>query len=128
MVRARELLPNGKNPRRHPAAQAAALRGLLAEIGYADVLIARDTPDGLVLIDGHLRAETTPNTMVPVVIVDLTEDEADKFLLTGDALTGMAVVDANRCKPFSRPYGSRMNRLEPCSRILRAKLHWLQSI
>ena len=35
--------------------------GLLAEIGYADVLIARDTPDGLVLIDGHLRAETTPN-------------------------------------------------------------------
>jgi hypothetical protein len=38
MVRARELLPNRKNPRRHPAAQAAALRGLLAEIGYADVL------------------------------------------------------------------------------------------
>jgi DNA modification methylase len=96
MVRARELLPNRKNPRRHPAAQAAALRGLLAEIGYADVLIARDTPDGLELLDGHLRAETTPNMMVPVVIVDLTEDEADKFLLTGDALTGMALVDAKQ--------------------------------
>ena len=84
LVRASQLLPNRKNWRRHPAEQAAALRGLLAEIGYADVLIARDTPDGLVLIDGHLRAETTPNMMVPVVIVDLTEDEADKFLLTAD--------------------------------------------
>ena len=89
-------MPNRKNWRRHPAEQAAALRGLLAEIGYADVLIARDTPDGLVLIDGHLRAETTPNMMVPVVIVDLTEDEADKLLLTGDALTGMAVANAKQ--------------------------------
>jgi DNA modification methylase len=96
LVRASQLLPNRKNWRRHPAEQAAALRGLLAEIGYADVLIARDTPDGLVLIDGHLRAETTPNMMVPVVIVDLTEDEADKLLLTGDALTGMAVADAKQ--------------------------------
>jgi hypothetical protein len=79
-----------------PAEQAAALRGLLAEIGYADVLIAREKPDGIVLIGGHLRAETTPNMMVPVVIVDLTEEEADKLLLTGDALTGMAVADAKQ--------------------------------
>ncbi len=96
LVRASELLPNRKNWRRHPAEQAAALRGLLAEIGYADVLIARDTPDGLVLIDGHLRAETTPNMMVPVAIVDLTEAEADKFLLTADPLTGMAVADVKQ--------------------------------
>ena len=96
LVRASQLLPNRKNWRRHPAEQAAALRGLLDEIGYADALIARDTPDGLVLIDGHLRAETTPNMMVPVVIVDLTEDEADKFLLTADPLTGMAVADAKQ--------------------------------
>jgi hypothetical protein len=89
-------LPNRKNWRRHPAEQAAALRGLLGEIGYADVLIARDTPDGLVLIDGHLRAETTPNMMVPVAIVDLTEAEADKFLLTADPLTGMAVADVKQ--------------------------------
>jgi DNA modification methylase len=96
LVRASQLLPNRKNWRRHPAEQAAALRGLLDEIGYADALIARDTPDGLVLIDGHLRAETTPNMMVPVVIVDLTEDEADKFLLTADPLAGMAVADVKQ--------------------------------
>ena len=59
-VRADELIPNPKNWHRHPKAQADALRGLLGEIGYADALLARETPDGLMLIDGHLRAETTP--------------------------------------------------------------------
>jgi hypothetical protein len=60
-VRARDLLPNPKNWRRHPKAQIDALRGLLAEVGYADALLVRQLPDGrLMLIDGHLRAETTP--------------------------------------------------------------------
>jgi len=31
---------------------------MLAKVGYADAVIARETPDGLMLIDGHLRAET----------------------------------------------------------------------
>ena len=65
-VAARELMPNPKNWRRHPARQAAALRGLLEEIGYAYALLARELPDGrLMLIDGHLRAETTPDQLVP---------------------------------------------------------------
>jgi hypothetical protein len=59
-VRAGDLLPNPKNYRRHPKAQADALRGLLSEVGFADALLARETPAGLMLIDGHLRAETTP--------------------------------------------------------------------
>jgi hypothetical protein len=36
------------------------MNGILAEIGYADALIARETPKGLMILDGHLRAETTP--------------------------------------------------------------------
>src|SRR5580704_15039100 len=80
-VRARELLPNRKNWRRHPKAQAEALRGLLAEVGYADALLVRELPDGrLVLIDGHLRAETTPDSEVPVLVLDVTAEEADKIL------------------------------------------------
>jgi hypothetical protein len=60
-VRGRELLPHPKNWRRHPQAQVVALRGLLDEIGYADAVLARELPDGrLMLIDGHLRKETTP--------------------------------------------------------------------
>ena len=71
-VRARDLLPNPKNWRRHPKVQADALRGLLDEIGIADALLARELPDGrLQLIDGHLRAETMPDEEVPVLILDL---------------------------------------------------------
>ena len=69
------------------------MSALLGEIGYADALIARDTPDGLVLIDGHLRAETTPDSIVPVLVLDVTEDEADKLLLTLDPLAAMAEAD-----------------------------------
>jgi hypothetical protein len=56
----------------------------LAEVGYVDALLARDTPDGLMIIDGHLRAETTPDMEVPVLILDVTEEEADKILATFD--------------------------------------------
>ncbi len=52
-VPASTLLANPKNWRTHPKAQAAAMTALLGEIGYADALIARETPEGLVLIDGH---------------------------------------------------------------------------
>jgi DNA modification methylase len=98
-VPARDLIPNRKNWRRHPKAQADALRGLLDEIGYADALLVRELPDGrLVLIDGHLRAETTPDVEVPVLILDVSEEEADKLLLTLDPLATMAETDAERIK------------------------------
>jgi hypothetical protein len=90
-VRASELRPNPRNWRTHPAAQQDALRGLLAEVGYAGALLARELSDGsLMLIDGHLRAETTPDATVPVLVLDVNEREADKILLTHDPLAGMA--------------------------------------
>ena len=92
-VPARELLPNQKNWRVHPATQKAALSGLLSEIGYADALLARETPAGLVLIDGHLRAEMTPDAVVPVLVLDVTEAEADMVLATLDPLAAMAAPD-----------------------------------
>jgi len=96
-VRARELVPNPKNWRRHPKVQANALRGLLNEIGIADALLARELPDGrLQLIDGHLRAETIPDEEVPVLILDLNEEEADRLLLTLDPLAAMATADNQR--------------------------------
>ena len=96
-VRAKDLVPNPKNWRRHPKAQADALRGLLAEVGYADALLVRELSDGrLMLIDGHLRAETTPDSEVPVLVLDVTAEEADKILLTLDPLAAMAEVDSER--------------------------------
>ncbi len=93
-VPAKDLIPNPRNWRRHPKEQSVALRGILAEVGYADALLARETPDGLMLIDGHLRAETTPDQDVPVLVLDVTEAEADKILLTLDPLAAMATVHA----------------------------------
>lgn len=94
-VRAKELKPNPKNWRTHPEAQRNALRGVLAEIGYADALIARELKDGtLELIDGHLRAETTPDAKVPVLVLDVTAKEAELLLATLDPLSAMAEADA----------------------------------
>jgi ParB-like chromosome segregation protein Spo0J len=96
-VAASELRPNARNWRTHPDAQRDALRGLLAEVGYADALLARELDDGsLELIDGHLRAETTPDAVLPVLVLDVSADEADKILLTHDPLAAMAGVDQQR--------------------------------
>jgi len=90
-VPAAQLRPNPKNWRMHPAAQRDALAGILEEVGYVDALLARTLPDGtLELIDGHLRADLTPDSDVPVLIVDLDEAEADKILATFDPLAAMA--------------------------------------
>jgi DNA modification methylase len=95
-VPASELIPNPKNWRTHPIAQQDALKGVLAEIGYADALIARETPEGLMLVDGHLRAETTPDAEVPVLVLDINEEEADLMLATLDPLAAMAGRDEGR--------------------------------
>lgn len=90
-VKASLLRPHPKNWRTHPTSQQDALRGVLAEIGYADALLARELPDGtLELVDGHLRAETTPDAEVPVLVLDLDESEAAKLLALHDPLTNMA--------------------------------------
>lgn len=94
-VRADALRPHPRNWRTHPSAQREALRGVLAEVGYADALVARQLDDGsLQLLDGHLRAELTPESLVPVLVVDLTDEESLKLLATLDPLAAMAETDA----------------------------------
>jgi DNA modification methylase len=52
-------------------------------------------PDGsLMLVDGHLRAETTPDQEVPVLVLDINEAEADKLLLSLDPLAALAETNA----------------------------------
>lgn len=98
-VRARELRPNPKNWRRHPQQQHDALRGVLAEIGFAGAGLARQLDDGtLELIDGHLRAELDGELEVPVLILDVTAEEADKLLATYDVLGEMAEADPDALK------------------------------
>ena len=94
-IRASELIPHPQNWRQHPETQSAALSGVLADIGFADAVIARETPDGLQLIDGHLRQDLMGDQEIPVLVVDLTEDEAKKMLVTFDPLSAMADTNAD---------------------------------
>ena len=99
-VRAHELRPNPRNWRTHPKSQVRALRSLMNEIGFADAVIARELPDGgLELIDGHLRVEESdPDAVLPVLVLDVNDEEADKLLATLDPLATMAEVDGRRLK------------------------------
>lgn len=93
-VPAAELRPHARNWRRHPLAQREALRDMLDEVGFADALLARELPDGtLELVDGHLRAETAASEEVPVLVLDLSEEEADKLLALLDPLAALAETD-----------------------------------
>lgn len=95
-VPANELLPNPKNWRKHPKEQQEALQGLLSEIGFAGAVLARETANGLMLIDGHLRTETVGGASIPVLILDVNETEADKILATYDPLSCMADADSEK--------------------------------
>ena len=93
-VPASSLIPNPKNWRVHNNRQRNILKGILAEVGYADALLVRELSDGsLQLLDGHLRAETTPHQPVPVLVLDLDDAEADKLLATLDPLAALADTD-----------------------------------
>ena len=102
-VKASELHPNPKNWRTHPKQQLDALRGVLAEVGFAGAELARELPDGsLQLIDGHARAEIAGDAEIPVLILDVTESEADKILATFDPLGAMAEADAGKLEELLR--------------------------
>ena len=94
-IKGRDLLPNPANWRTHPIAQLNALRGIFAEIGMVDVLKGVETVTGqTMLIDGHARAGILPDNDVPVLILDITDEEAKKILATFDPLGAMAEADA----------------------------------
>ena len=92
-----DLVANPLNWRTHPKAQVDALSGVLAEVGWVQsVLVNRRTGR---LVDGHLRvlvAERDGVKRLPVVYVDLTEDEEKKVLASLDPLGAMAGVDTEK--------------------------------
>jgi hypothetical protein len=88
------LVANPRNWRLHPDAQRDALGGVLREVGWVQqVVVNRRT--GFV-VDGHLRVEMAAKQRqptVPVVYVDLTEEEEALVLSTLDPIGAMAAAD-----------------------------------
>lgn len=80
-------MPHELNPRVHSPEQRQVLAQLYREIGFARSVLAYVLPDGrLKLIDGHLRAALTPEEIVDVDILDVSEEEARVLLLSIDPL------------------------------------------
>lgn len=89
-----DLKKHPKNWRKHGSDQRSALEGIFSEVGIANALVARELEDGtLELIDGHLRADILDHQEIPVVVLDVNEDEANKLLLTIDPIGAMAKTD-----------------------------------
>lgn len=95
-MRASELVPNDRNPRRHPENQAEALTGLVERVGQVGELYAYHSErqgGALVLVDGHLRREQFGDDEWDVAICDLSDDEADLVLALRDHTASLATFD-----------------------------------
>jgi hypothetical protein len=102
-VRASELKPHALNPRTHGDGQRSALRALLEEVGLARSVLAyvaeADRTGSVVndlahapltLIDGHLRREELGDEEVSVEVLDVTDAEARKLLISLDPMAQLA--------------------------------------
>ncbi len=89
-----QLLANPRNYRIHSLAQQKALEGALSEIGWVQRIIINQRTG--YVIDGHARialAISKGEKSVPVVYVDLDENEEGIVLASLDPLAAMAGTD-----------------------------------
>ena len=102
-----QIMFNPRNWRIHPMHQQNALKGVLEEIGWVQqVIINKRTGN---LIDGHLRCQLAAregNETIPVVYVDLSEEEEALVLSTLDPIAGMAVTDKEKLDDLFRQFNS----------------------
>jgi len=93
-IEAGSLTPNPMNWRRHPPEQTAALKEMIGDvqIGWAGALLYNERTKRL--IDGHARREVVPpETPVPVLVGNWSEEAEQKILATLDPLASMAIPD-----------------------------------
>src|SRR5665647_157798 len=92
-----KLLANPANWRRHGESQQRALSGVLGEVGLVQSVIVNRTTGHLV--DGHLRVElalAAGQPQIPVVYVELSEDEERIILASLDPIAAMADADRDK--------------------------------
>lgn len=90
------LLDHPSNYKVHTSEQRRAMEVILNDVGFvSDVLVNRRTGR---ILDGHLRAEIARdrNQLVPVRMVDISEEDEVKYLATIDPTARLAVVQRGR--------------------------------
>ena len=91
------ILFNPRNWRIHPLSQQDALKGVLEEVGWVQQVIVNKRTGNL--IDGHLRCQLAAREgarTIPVVYVDVSEDEEALVLATLDPIAAMAATDKQK--------------------------------
>jgi len=96
---AAELADNPANWRKHPAKQIDALRDVLAEVGWAGVVLYNERTKHL--IDGHARKNISTGK-IPVLIGSWTEEQEKKILATLDPLGAQATADTDKLEALLR--------------------------
>jgi DNA modification methylase len=92
-----KLIANDSNWRTHTQTQRHALASVLNEVGLVQSVVVNTTTGRLV--DGHLRVELAKaqgQPTIPVVYVELTEDEERLVLATLDPIGAMATADREK--------------------------------
>jgi ParB-like chromosome segregation protein Spo0J len=92
-----DILFNPDNWRIHPKYQQDALKGVLEKVGWVQqVIVNKNTGH---LVDGHLRCQLAARegeTTVPVLYVEISEQEEKLILSTLDPIGNMAVEDEEK--------------------------------
>lgn len=88
-----ELLAHPLNARQHPTHQRSALRGSLDRVGWVDTVKVNVRTGRIV--DGHARVEEAleSGATVPVLWVDLSDDDERFVLATLDPISALATYD-----------------------------------
>ena len=92
-----QIMFNPRNWRIHPLSQQDALKGVLEEVGWVQQVIVNKRTGNL--IDGHLRCQLAARegaTTIPVVYVDVSEEEEALVLATLDPIGAMAATDKQK--------------------------------
>jgi hypothetical protein len=92
-----QIMFNPRNWRIHPLSQQDALKGVLEEVGWVQQVIVNKRTGNL--IDGHLRCQLAAREgaqTIPVVYVDVSEDEEALVLATLDPIGAMAATDKQK--------------------------------
>ena len=92
-----EILFNPRNWRVHPKVQQDALKEVLEGVGWIQNVIVNQRTGNL--IDGHLRCQLAAREgakSIPVVYVDLSEEEEAVALATFDPIGAMALRDTDK--------------------------------
>jgi hypothetical protein len=94
-IAAGQLAENPSNWRTHPQGQVSAIRSVIddPDVGWAGACLYNERTKRL--IDGHARrSAVSPETLVPVLIGNWSEEAEKKILLTLDPLAAMATSNA----------------------------------